>query len=99
VGDLRASSAPFRAAAPVARSASADLTRRESEVFDLIRRGLTTAEIADRCYVAPVTIRTHVSSILKKLGAPDRRAAVRIFEQTGSPVMSSASAGSLGFEV
>jgi DNA-binding NarL/FixJ family response regulator len=55
-----------------------DLTDREAEVLELLVQGLDTAEIADRLFVAPVTVRTHIASILKKLGVPDREAAVRV---------------------
>lgn len=54
-----------------------DLTGREEEVLELLGQGLDTAEIAARLFVAPVTVRTHIASILKKLGVPDRDAAVR----------------------
>ena len=53
-----------------------DLTNRELEVLELLRGGLTTAEIAERLFVAPVTVRTHVASILRKLRVPDREAAL-----------------------
>jgi DNA-binding NarL/FixJ family response regulator len=56
----------------------AQLTSREWQTLDLMRQGLTTAEMAARLCVAPVTIRTHVSAILRKLQVPDRDAAVRI---------------------
>jgi DNA-binding NarL/FixJ family response regulator len=62
---------------PLAR----DLTSREFEVFDLLRYGLTTAEIARRLVVERVTVRSHIASILKKLGAHDRAAAIRLFER------------------
>jgi two-component system nitrate/nitrite response regulator NarL len=55
------------------------LTGRELEVLELLGQGLKTAEIADRLFVARVTVRTHIASILKKLGVPDRQAAVRVF--------------------
>ena len=55
-----------------------DLTDREREVLAMMRDGLTTAEMADRLFVAPVTIRTHVAAILRKLRVPDRRAAVEL---------------------
>jgi DNA-binding NarL/FixJ family response regulator len=51
------------------------LTSRELEVLALLREGLSTAEIAKRLFVAPVTVRTHVASIVRKLQVPDRRAA------------------------
>lgn len=53
-----------------------ELTSREWEVLDLLRQGLSTAEIADRLFIAPVTVRTHVSSILRKLRVSDRDAAL-----------------------
>lgn len=54
-----------------------ELTSREWEVLDLLRQGLSTAEIAKRLFVAPVTVRTHVSSILRKLRVTDREEAVQ----------------------
>jgi DNA-binding NarL/FixJ family response regulator len=58
-----------------------DLTSREWEVLELMRQGLTTAQMAERLYVSQVTIRTHVSSILRKLGVPDRAAAIRLLKE------------------
>lgn len=55
-----------------------DLTDREREVLAMMRDGLTTAEMAERLFVAPVTVRTHVAAILRKLRVPDRRAAVEL---------------------
>jgi DNA-binding NarL/FixJ family response regulator len=54
------------------------LTNREWQILDLLRDGLTTKEIATRLYISRVTVRTHVSSILRKLDVPDREAAVRL---------------------
>jgi DNA-binding NarL/FixJ family response regulator len=65
------------------------LTNREWQILDLLRDGLTTKEIATRLYISRVTVRTHVSSILRKLGVPDREAAVRLI---GSPDRSRGSA-------
>jgi DNA-binding NarL/FixJ family response regulator len=59
----------------------ARLTSREWEILDLLARGHSTAEIADRYVVSAVTIRTHVSAILRKLQVPDRAAAVRLFRE------------------
>jgi DNA-binding NarL/FixJ family response regulator len=61
-----------------------DLSRRESEVFDLLRRGLATAEIADRLDISPVTVRRHVSLVLGKLGVPNRAAALRLLDREES---------------
>ena len=57
------------------------LRNREWEVLELLREGLSTAEIAERLFIAEVTVRTHVSSILKKLRVPDRESAVRLLEE------------------
>jgi DNA-binding NarL/FixJ family response regulator len=54
------------------------LTAREWEVLELMRRGLATREIAARLFVSEVTVRRHVSTLLRKLGAPDRAAALRL---------------------
>lgn len=56
------------------------LRRREWEVLELLRDGLTTAEISQRLFVAEVTVRSHVSAILRKLRVPDREAAVRLLD-------------------
>jgi DNA-binding NarL/FixJ family response regulator len=57
------------------------LTSREFEVLELLRQGLRTAEIAERLFVARVTVRTHIASILRKLDVPDRQSAVRLLER------------------
>ncbi|MBV9368692.1 MAG: response regulator transcription factor [Frankiales bacterium] len=56
----------------------ATLTEREWEVLTLMQEGLPTTEMAARMFVTPVTVRTHVSAILRKLQVSDRAAAVRL---------------------
>jgi len=58
-----------------------ELTDREREVLAMMRDGLTTAEIAERLFVAPVTVRTHIASILRKLRVPNRSAAVELLQR------------------
>jgi DNA-binding NarL/FixJ family response regulator len=53
------------------------LTRREFEVLDLIRAGLTTSGIAERLFVSPGTVRSHVMSMMHKLHVGDRESLVR----------------------
>jgi DNA-binding NarL/FixJ family response regulator len=55
------------------------LTSREWEILDLLRQNLTTAQIAGRLVISPVTVRTHVSSILGKLRAKNRAELLRRF--------------------
>lgn len=58
-----------------------DLTSREWDVLEFMRQGLTTSQMAERLYVSPVTVRTHISSILKKLRVSDRAAAIRLLKE------------------
>jgi DNA-binding NarL/FixJ family response regulator len=53
------------------------LTRREFEVLDLMRAGLGTSCIAERLFVSPGTVRSHVMSMMRKLHVEDREALVR----------------------
>ena len=57
---------------------SAELTDREWEVLELMRQGASTEEIASRLFISPVTVRTHVSAILRKLRVPTREAAIEL---------------------
>jgi len=57
---------------------SIELTTREFEVLERLRRGDRTAAIAEQLRINEVTVRRHVSAILRKLGAPDRRTALEL---------------------
>jgi DNA-binding NarL/FixJ family response regulator len=59
---------------------SVDLTGREWEVLELMCDGLGTAEIAERLFVSPVTVRRHISAIRGKLGVKARAEAVALVE-------------------
>jgi DNA-binding NarL/FixJ family response regulator len=48
------------------------LTARESQVFGMLSRGHTTASIAERLGIAPVTVRRHISDLVHKVGVADR---------------------------
>lgn len=66
---------------PLLGDRGVQLTSREWEILDLLRSGLTTAEIAERLFVSKVTVRRHVSGILRKLRVPDRDAALRLLDE------------------
>ncbi|MDR0627632.1 MAG: response regulator transcription factor [Bifidobacteriaceae bacterium] len=59
------------------------LTPKERAVFDQLILGLTNAEIAARLYVSEATVKTHVGSVLKKLGLRDRVHVVVYAYETG----------------
>jgi DNA-binding NarL/FixJ family response regulator len=64
----------------LARGGYETLTSREWQVLDLLRQELTTAAIARRLVVSPVTVRTHVNNILRKVRAESREALLQDFE-------------------
>jgi len=59
------------------------LTPRERDVIACARSSATIAEIADRLYLSPGTVRNYLSSAIAKTGARNRHEAVRIAESNG----------------
>jgi DNA-binding NarL/FixJ family response regulator len=53
-----------------------ELTEREREILDLIARGESNAEIAQRLVLSPHTVRNHISNIFSKLQVADRAEAI-----------------------
>ena len=70
---------PNRTAAQLDR-----LTERELDVLVHVAQGLSNAEIADALIISPLTAKTHVSSILSKVGARDRAQLVVVAYETVS---------------
>ena len=52
------------------------LTGRESQVLGMLGRGYSTAAIAERLEIAPVTVRRHISKLVHKLGVENRAALI-----------------------
>lgn len=59
------------------RAARPGLTSREVEVMGLIAGGLSNRRIADHLFISEKTVKNHVHSIYKRLGAKDREHAIR----------------------
>lgn len=52
------------------------LTKRESEVFELLVQDKTTKEIAQDLFISEKTVRNHISNAMQKLGVKGRSQAV-----------------------
>ena len=52
------------------------LTKREKEILNLMGMNLTNQQISDRLYISTSTVKSHVSSILSKLGQNNRSQAI-----------------------
>jgi len=61
----------------------ARLTSREWEVLELLSRGLSTAEISRDLTISSSAVRVHIAAVVRKLGVPDRAAAVAVLRGPG----------------
>jgi DNA-binding NarL/FixJ family response regulator len=61
--------------------AAGRLSTREWEVMELLSQGHSTEEVARRLFLAPTTVRVHVSTVLRKLRVKDRESAFRVLRE------------------
>lgn len=66
----------FRRAAPPSSSSDIELSKRESEILDLLVQGKRYKEIADDLFISPSTVHSHLHSIYDKLHVRSRTEAV-----------------------
>jgi DNA-binding CsgD family transcriptional regulator len=59
------------------------ITQREFEILELIARGMSNREIADKLFVSENTVKTHSSRVFDKLGAKRRTQAVQLGKEFG----------------
>jgi DNA-binding NarL/FixJ family response regulator len=83
VDEYRGRSAQGRLAAQL-EARGVRLTAKEWQVLQLLADGCQTAEIAQRLGISPVTVRSHASAVVRKLGVPDRAAAGRVFKDAAA---------------
>jgi two-component system nitrate/nitrite response regulator NarL len=79
---LRRSATPLGGGFPGDHEAE-KLTVREREVFKLLARGLTQAEIAAELFISPKTVAGHIQRVLTKLGVHSRAQAVALAHEQG----------------
>lgn len=68
-------------AEPGKPDAQTKLTRRQREIFDLVRQGASNRDIADHLEISEGTVKLHVSAILKRLGVKNRTEAANLQPQ------------------
>jgi DNA-binding CsgD family transcriptional regulator len=66
-----------------ARQRDLGITKRELEILELIAKGMSNKEIAEKLFVSENTVKTHSSRLFEKLSAKRRTQAVQIGKEMG----------------
>ncbi len=64
-----------------------DLTDREREILQLLAEGMRNEEIAQKLFISPLTVQTHVRNLLAKLGVHSKLEAVAFAVKNGSIIV------------
>ena len=72
-----------RAKEPPASSSLDSITAREREIVALVAQALSNDEIAERLFLSPATVKTHVNRAMTKLGVRDRAQLVVLAYEAG----------------
>ncbi len=73
----------FTSASIIDQSVEFDLTPREIEVVYLLAEGASNLEISSKLYISLSTVKTHISSLMRKLDCSNRTAAAKIARDKG----------------
>jgi DNA-binding NarL/FixJ family response regulator len=80
---LLAEFATAGATPPIPSSVLDALTTREREMVTLAAHGISNDQIAERLFLSPLTVKTHINRAMMKLGVRDRAQLVVLAYQTG----------------
>ena len=67
------------------QTATASISAREAEILALVGEHRSNAEIGAQLFISVRTVETHVSSLLRKLAVPDRRALASLAAELARP--------------
>jgi len=73
----------FTSTSIIDQSVDFDLTPREVEVLYLLAEGASNLDISLKLYVSVSTVKTHISSLMRKLQCSNRTAAAKIARENG----------------
>ncbi len=79
----RAEAGSSLSSGPSGQAPNPVLTQREIELLGLVSEGLNNKEIAERLYISPVTVKTHLQNIYGKLRTRDRIEALKKTRKLG----------------